>query len=163
MGSFFEFIDKKQREAKRHLKIIKKLLESSGIKVADHLKEDDPYIFAFNPQQNILFDGIRIYQIGSILAFRVQKEEKTHPFGKAYALPIEDMFDDLLEDNHNPEHAGKKLVESVAHEIKQFFVKSVEAEKELRDAEVKTGDDAMGKIVIRSNPNDYSNLIYSKG
>lgn len=162
MGTFIEFHDKKEREAKKHLKIVKKLLESQGFKVGDHLKDDDPYVFIYNPGQNIAFDGIRIYQIGTQLAFRIQKEENTHPFGKAYALPIEDMFNDLMSDNHKPEIAGKKVIESVTEEVKRFFTKSAEAEKDLKGAEIGGNPDPMNKVAIRSGSSDYSNLVYTK-
>lgn len=163
METFIEFVDKKEREAKKHLKIVKKLLESQGMKVADHLKEDDPYIFVSNPGQNITFDGIRLYKIGSQLAFRIQKEEKTHPFGKAYPLPIEDMFNDLMSDHHKPEVAGKKVIEAVTEEVKRFFIKSAEAEKDLRGAEIGGNPDPMNRIAIRSTGTDYSNMVYTKG
>jgi len=89
MLKFQEFVDKKEREAIRQLNIVKKLLESREMKVKSYLKEDDPYIFLVNPLKNTFFDGVRIYKIGNSLAFRVQKEEKTHPFGTAYPLDIE--------------------------------------------------------------------------
>jgi lipoate-protein ligase A len=160
MKTFVEFVNKKEREAKRHLKIIKKLLESQGMKVTDHLDDsDEPYIFMFNPQQNVTFDGIRIYQIGTQIAFRIQKEETTQPFGKAYPLDIEEMFNDLMSDHHKPEDAGKKVVEAVANEIKKFFIQSADAERDLRNGEF----DPMGKIVIRGGQSDYSNMVYTKG
>lgn len=162
MQSFFEFVDKKERESKRHLKIIKKLLESQNIKIGDHLDADDPYIFMHSPDKNVTFDGIRIYQIGSQIAFRIQKEENTQPFGKAYPLNIEDMFNDLLSDHHKPEEAGKKVISAVIEEVKRFFNKSAEAERDLRDTEFSTAD-PMGKVVIRSSGTDYSNMIYTKG
>lgn len=163
METFVEFVDKKEREAKKHLKIVKKLLESQGMKVADHLKADDPYIFVYNPGQNVAFDGVRIYQIGSQIAFRIQKEENTHPFGRAYPLPVEDMFNDLMSDNHKPEVAGKKVIQSVTEEVKSFFIKSAEAEKDLQQTQFGNASDPMNKIAIRSTGSDYSNLVYTKG
>ena len=162
MEKFNEFVDKKEREAKHHLKTIKKLLAFEGLKVVDYLGEEDPYIFVRNPGQNVTFDGIRIYQIGSQIAFRIQKEEGTEPFGKAYPLDIEKMFDDLMENNHKPEVAGKKVIEAVGNEIKQFFTRSAEAEKDLRGPEF-SGNNPLGKIAIRSTGSDYANMIYSKG
>lgn len=157
METFLEFTDKKERQAKRHLKIIKKLLESRGMKVADHLKDEDPYIFMFNPSENVSFGGIRIYQIGSQIAYRIQKEEHTHPFGKAYPLDIEEMFHDLMSDYHKPEEAGKKVVEAVIEEVKDFFAQSADAENELRSAEFDNG-----KIMMSSMGSDYSNMVYTK-
>ena len=158
MQNFCEFIDRKERESKRHLKIVKKLLESHGMKIKDYLDNDDPYIFVQNPGSKITFDGIRLYKIGSQLAYRIQMEENTHPFGKSYQLPIEDMFEDLLSDHHKPEVAGKKLIEAVAAEVKKFFTKSADAERDLLDTDLDAN-----RIAVRSTMGDYSNMVYSKG
>jgi len=162
MLKFQEFVDKKEREAIKQLSIVKKLLESQEMKVKNYLKEDDPYIFLVNPLKNTFFDGIRIYKIGDSLAFRVQKEEKTHPFGTAYPLDIEEMFNDLLSDHHKPEDAGKKVINAVTNEVKRFFEKSYKAEKDLRS--IQLDREPWNKVVIKSNDFgvDYSNLTYAK-
>lgn len=160
METFVEFVDKKEREAKQHLKIVKKLLESQGMKVSDHLKADDPYLFLFNPtENNVSFEGIRIYKIGSTLAFRIQKEEETHPFGRAYPLDIEEMFNDLLVDHHKPEEAGKRVIKAVRDEMVEFFKKTSEAEKDLRNFEFDPND-PFSRVAVRSNNMDYSNTMY---
>lgn len=163
MLSFQMFIDKKEREAKKQLKIIEHILKSNGFKVNDHLDDDDPYIFVKNPEKDTFFDGIRIYKIGSNISFRVQKQEKTEPFGKAYDLPIEEMFTDLISD-YKPHEAGEKIIQAVTTEVKKFFVKSHQAEKELRDKEFDRGAEPFGKVVVRSSDYgmDYSNLTYMK-
>lgn len=160
MIKFVEFIDKKKREAKKQLKIIEKILLKNGFKVKDHLDEDNSFIFVYNPEKSTFFEGIRIYKIGDQIAFRVQKEEKTEPFGTAYPMSIEDMFTDLISD-YQPEKAGHKIIEAVANEVRSFFKKSALAEKEIRDKEFER--DPYGKVVIRSSDfgMDYSNLTYS--
>ena len=162
MLKFQEFVDKKEREAIKQLNIVKKLLESQEMKVKSYLKEEDPYIFLVNPLKNTFFDGIRIYKIGDSLAFRVQKEEKTHPFGTAYPLDIEEMFNDLLSDHHKPEVAGKKVINAVSNEVKRFFEKSHKAEKDLRS--IQLDREPWNKVVVKSNDYgvDYSNLNYTK-
>src|SRR5581483_6254789 len=134
MLNFTEFIDKKEREAKKQLKIIEQILSKDGIKVKDHLGDDDPYIYVHNPEKSSLFGGIRIYKVGDNIAYRVQKEEKTEPFGKAYGMDIEEMFEDLIND-FKPEDAGKKIIHAVVQEVKKFFERTAKAEKELRDKE----------------------------
>ncbi len=163
MLEFKEFIDKKEREAKKQLKIIEHILATHGFSVKDHLDDDDPFLFVYNPKKNTFFDGIRVYKVGDNLAFRVQKQEKTEPFGKAYGLPIEDMFTDLITD-YKPEEAGKKIIAAVTTEVKKFFTKSSEAEKELRDKEFDNTGDPFGKVVVRSSDYgmDYSNMTYMK-
>lgn len=157
--TFNEFIDHKNRDAIKHLNTIKKLLESQDVKVSSHLNEVDPYIFVHNTGDRLSFQGIRIYQIGSQLAYRIQKEEKTHPFGKAYSLNLEEMYEDLLEDHPEPEKAGKALIKSVVDEVKKFFEKNVIAEKELQSQSVGMGNNNQyGAILIRNNPLDYGNM-----
>lgn len=162
--SFGEFVDKKKRESIRQLRLVKQLLEASGLKVENFLsvEDDEPYVFCHMPGNNGSFDGIRIYKIGDQLAFRVQKENKTHPYGKAYPLPIEEMFHDFLSDEDvDQRKAGKKVIESVVKEIRRFFDKSVEAEREERDQE-NNMDDAHGNVLVRTTGTDYSSLVYNK-
>lgn len=134
MEQFLEFIDRKQRDAKKHLDLIERLLKQNGMQATQHLDEDDPYVFVKSPGQKLSFDGIRIYEIGQMVAYRIQKEEKTHPYGKAYLLDIEDMFNDFMGENMEEEEAGNKVIESVVEEIKKFFDKSAKAEQELKDS-----------------------------
>lgn len=161
--TFGDFVDKKKRECVRQLTLIKQLLEVSGLKVENFLteSEDDPYIFCFSPSQNS-FDGIRVYKIGKTIAFRVQKENETHPYGAAYPLPVEEMFHDFLGDRDiDQKKAGKKVIEAVSKEIRRFFEKSIEAESEERekDNEMNKGG---GNSLIRGSGSDYSSLVYNK-
>jgi len=161
--NFGDFIDKKQRDAMKQLKLIEQLLTLQGFKVDDFMTEgheDDPYIFVSNPSKNTSFDGVRIYKIGDIIAFRIQKESETHPYGNAYTLDIERMFDDLMSEEEMDEiKAGKLVMKAVAKELKSFFDKSQEAEDESRSGDVMSGDD---NVMIRSTGTDYSSQIYSK-
>ena len=163
MQQFMEFVDRKEREGKRHLKILDKVFQSQGFDTKEHTSSEDPYLYVSNPTKNASFDGIRIYKIGSTLAFRIQKEEKTHPFGRAYELDVEDMFQDLLTDHHKPEDAGKALIKSLAEELKLFFIQQAKAENELK-ANLMGSDpkDPFTRIVIRATGGDYSNMITTK-
>lgn len=163
MQQFMEFVDRKEREGKRHLKILDKLFQSQGFDTREHTSNEDPYLYVVNPTKNASFDGIRIYKIGSTLAFRIQKEEKTHPFGKAYQLDVEDMFQDLLTDHHKPEEAGKALVKSLAEEVKLFFKQQAKAENELKASFIGADPkDPFARIVIRAMGGDYSNMVTTK-
>lgn len=162
--SFGDFVDKKKRESIRQLKLMQQILEQGGLKVENFLNSKDdsePYIFCYSPSRNGGFDGVRIYKIGSELAFRIQKESKTHPYGSAYSLPIESMFSDFLSDDGVDEaKAGKKIIESVGKELKKFFERSVEAERNDRQMDL----DSMsgGSVLVRTTGTDYSALIYNK-
>jgi hypothetical protein len=161
MIKFIQFIDRKERESKKQLKIIEHILAKHGMKVKDHLDDDDPFLFVYNPKKNTFFDGIRIYKIGDQIAFRIQKEEKTEPFGKAYGMDIEDMFTDLLTDHH-PHKAGERIMQAIITEVKKFFERSSLAEKELREKELDANP--WGKVIVRSSDfgMDYSSLSYQK-
>lgn len=164
--SFGEFVDKKKRESIRQLTLLKQLLESGGMKVENFLDtddKDDPYIFCFMPTRNGSFDGIRIYKIGENIAFRIQKENKTHPYGSAYPLPIEEMFHDFLADEDaDQKKAGEKVIKSVVKEVRRFFDKSVEAEREEREQAIEAEKDTEGNVLVRTTGTDYSSLVYNK-
>lgn len=162
--SFGDFVDKKKRESIRQLKLMHKLLEQNGLKVENFIDGKDgsePYIFCYAPTKELGFDGIRIYKIGSELAFRIQKESKTHPYGSAYSLPIESMFSDFLSDDGvDQAKAGKKIIESVGKEIKKFFERSIEAERNERKLDLDNMSN--GNVLVRTTGTDYSALIYNK-
>lgn len=164
--SFGDFVDKRKRDNLRQLGLIRQTLESQGFKVDNFLEnsEEDPYVFVFNPSRNGSFDGLRIYKIGDIISFRIQKENKTHPYGAAYAIPIEDMFQDFMSDEDIDEvGAGKKVMESVAKEIRKFFEKSVEAERDERDKILdRDNSNGAGGVLVKTTGTDYSSLVHNK-
>lgn len=160
--SFGSFVDKKKRESIRQLELMKKILEQNNFKVRDFLNEQDsdPYIFCYNPLKNSSFEGIRIYKIGNELAFRIQKESQTHPYGSAYPLPVESMFNDFLTDNTDEDEVSKQLVEAIGKEINNFFEKSSKAEESSR--KLSYNKDSVGSVLVRSTGTDYASLIYNK-
>jgi len=165
--SFGEFVNKKKRECVKQLGILKQILEQGGMKVDNFIdadSDDEPYIFCVSPTKNGSFDGVRIYKIGDQLAFRVQKENKTHPYGSAYPLPIEEMFNDFLSDEGTDQKkAGKKVIEAVNKEIKRFFEKSLEAERDEKERNIESEEESGGSVSVRSTSGtDYSAQIYSK-
>ena len=151
---FSSFIDKKNREARRELGIIRDILAEAKLKVEDFIKDDVPYIFLSNTDEDLDFDGVRIYKIGSDIAFRIQKENKTEPYGEAYALDVEEIFGDLITDM-SEEKAAKKVKEAVVEEFKNFFKKSVEAQEEIAGE----GGDPQSKIIVNGTAGDLSNAM----
>jgi hypothetical protein len=157
MKQFLEFIDRKQREGKKHLKLIERVLRKGGLQIYSHLEEEDhPYLFVKAPNK-LSFDGIRIYEIGEMIAYRIQKEEKTHPYGKARLLDLESMFNDYMSENMKEKEAGKRVMESVVNEVRKFFLKTSNAEKEMIDS----GQDDPG-LIIKTGGNDYSNAVINR-
>jgi len=147
MFDFKEFVDKKGRAARRELGIIKRMLESRGLKAVLHNDEDNPYVFLKAPNDKLSFDGIRIYKIGETLAYRIQKDEKAKPYGTAYPLNIEEMFYDFLADEMDEDKAGKGVIESVAKQFGRFFERTAEVEKKLLVNSVDKRRDTYGKVV----------------
>lgn len=163
--SFGEFVDKKKRESVRQLGLVKQLLERHGLKVDNFTSpeddEEEPYIFCHNHLKAGSFDGVRIYKIGNDLAFRIQKESKTHPYGSAYPLPIESMFYDFMSDEDvDQKKAGQKVIEAVGKEVRRFFDKSAEADRDYRKRDLEK--EGQGNTYIRSTGTDYSSLVYTK-
>jgi hypothetical protein len=165
--SFGEFVDKKKRECIKQLGILKQILEQGGMKVENFIhaeSDDEPYIFCASHAKNASFDGVRIYKIGDQLAFRVQKENKTHPYGSAYPLPIEEMFNDFLSDEGTDQKkAGKKVMDAVIKEIKRFFEKSIEAENDEKERDIESNDGAGNVSIGSTGGTDYSAMVFNKG
>lgn len=161
---FNEFIDKKGRENKHQLKVVKKVLEHNGFTVDEFLNDkSDVYIFLHAPDDRLSFEGVRIYKIGDILAYRVQKEKDTHPYGKAYPLDVEGMFNDLMSEGGKEKQSGERVIKGIIGEFQHFFTKSLEAEKELKSSDVQDDrKDGMGSIVNKSSMLDYATSISNR-
>jgi hypothetical protein len=160
MNGFSQFVDKKTRKSRKHLKLIEQILTNNGLTVKNHLEEgEEPYLFVVSPIRKVSFEGIRIYQTGETIAYRIQKEEKTHPYGRAYRLDIQEMYEDLVSDEVNVEQAAKEVAEAIVKELQQFFEKSHEAERELRGGEFDKDNDPLGRVVVRSSGTDYSSQV----
>jgi len=151
---FSSFIDKKNARAREELEIIRDILKDGGLKVQDFLKSDSPYIFLSSPQEGLNFEGVRIYKVGSNLAYRIQNENSTEPYGQAYSLDLEDIFSDLVSDMSG-EKAADKIKEAVVDEFKNFFKKSSEAQQELNS----TPGDPQSKIMVNGSAGDISNTM----
>jgi hypothetical protein len=162
MDQFIEFVSKKDRDSKTQLGIVKKILEKHNLQVKDFREDSEPYIFVLNPGGGLSFDGIRIYKIGGTLAFRVQREDRTHPYGKSYNLDLQEMFSDYMSENMKHEEAGNKVARALVHEISDFFKKSSQAEKEIANGEFEDG--ALDQAAIRSTTGtDYSSKVLGAG
>jgi hypothetical protein len=162
MRSFRDFYENKVRLAIKQLNIVAQVVEKAGFKVDHFLDEqfDEPYCFVHNPNKNTSFQGVRMYKIGDKIAYRIQRENKTHPYGNAYTLDVELMFDDLMEEGeHKPEQVGQKVMEMVAKELRSFFEESADAEKQKDSKDSDKEQDGLGQVHIR-NPQggDYSSM-----
>lgn len=157
MQQFLEFIDRKQRQDIDDLETVAKALKKGKLDVKEHLNEDQPYLFVKANNKKLSFEGIRVYKIGKHVAYRIQRLEKSEPFGKTYALNLEDMFNDYMSDGMSQEEAGQKVIESLSEEVKKFFKKSEKAEEEMRTGQ----KDGLG-LIIKTGGTDYSSTVLNR-
>jgi hypothetical protein len=132
-ATFFEFVDRKQRATIRHLKIIKRILDHTDIQTAAHVgtAKNDPFLYVYNPDGTTNF-GLRVYGIGDQLAFRLQRKEDTHPYGKPEQVDIESMWDDLKADGKEDGAAASQLIKDIGRQFRDYFKESAKAEKRAR-------------------------------
>ena len=161
MRNFKDFLNKKTRKSKQQLHTVKKVLEEQGLDVKDNLGSDDPYLFVKNPtNKRTSFSGVRIYKIGDQIAYRVQKEEKTHPYGVAYLLDLESAFSDFLSDMKE-EQAVEEVIKAVGVELKAFFEKSSDAESQIKRIQISDKDDPMRTTSVKDMGADYGATIFT--
>jgi hypothetical protein len=151
---FSSFLDKKTNEMKRQLKIIKDIVSESELKVEESLDHKEPYLFVSNSEKGLDF-GVRIYKVGSEIAYRIQRRKDTQPYGEAYPLNLESGFADLISDM-SQDDAAEKIKKAVVNDIKLFFKKSSEANNDLLSS---GANDGTGRIIISSGNGDLSNSM----
>lgn len=153
---FFDYVNRKLLNSKRKLKIIHKMLDSVGIKNKIYTKNiDDPHLFVYSTDENCDFEGIRIYPVGSNIAFRIQNRRDTHPYGKSYLLDFETVFNTFMsKKDAEPEKAGEEVIRYFVEEIKKFFKMSAEAQTNF--------DKNDNKLMLRNTGTDYSANVYNK-
>jgi hypothetical protein len=152
---FSAFVDRKVNKARKELEVVRDVLAAGGVKVEDHLKDQDPYLFIPSTKQSLDFGGVRIYKIGSDLAYRLQNEEGTEPYGASYSMDIEGMFEDLISEM-GEDKAAEEVKKAVVEEINGFFERSLKAQDELASS----GFDPHSKImVVPGKAGDLSNMM----
>ena len=165
--SFTDFLGTKDRDAKKHLKILEQILKKSGFHVADHTEDrKDPYVYVYKPDQvdsileNLSFGGIRLYHRGKdLMCYRRQMKDDVEPFGETYFLDIRGMFKNVLGETHNKKKIGHEVIKYIIEELKMFFIDSAKAEKE---EEPKSDQGKMGAVTAPAGgAGDYSNQVFN--
>lgn len=160
---FSSFIDIKNKKLIKELKILKEVL-SKNFQVDSFLEDESPYIFVKSKNKDLEFEGVRVYKIGSNWAYRIQNESQTEPYGKAYPLDLEKMFEELIPDM-SEEEAGSVIAEALVEEFNSFFTKSSKIQKELTigtisKASITRNDNTDVPVLVGSNSGDFINSIY---
>lgn len=151
---FSSFLDKKKKQTINELKIIKDVLAQGDLKVEDFTEEETPYLFVNSTEKSLDFDGVRVYKVGSNIAYRIQREKKTEPYGGAYPLDLENMFSELISDM-SEEKAAEEIKKAVIEEFKTFFKRSSEAQDEINSGMI----DDSGRKLVSSGFGDISNSM----
>ena len=164
MSSFGEFVDKKMRVARKRLGLVEKVLVREKFVVRPHMEDtDEPYVYVVSPNNRLSFGGIRVYMSGDSPTWRVQKDDKTHPYGKSYRLDIEEMYDDLMsEEDMTEKEAVTEVVAAVGKELNKFFKESLKAEKDIKHSEFDAIGDPLGRVMVRSSMLDYGSLVNNR-
>ena len=163
--TFLEYVNKKQRDAIRELSVVKRIMKQGGLEVASHLhaKDDDPYLFIYNPDSAPEF-GLRVYKLGGQdIYYRPQKKEKTHPWGEAKTLDIKGMFEDIMSDEKEEGKVAKQIIKSVSEEIRHYFKANAKADKDHKKG--LADKSPLGAVAFRSSLDvgDFSNVSYGIG
>lgn len=152
---FSAFVDKKTNKARKELEVVKDVLDGGGVKVEDHLKSDDPYLFVPSTKQSLDFGGLRIYKIGSGIAYRIQNEGGSEPYGASYPMDIEGMFEDIVSDMDEGK-AAEEVKNAIVEEVKNFFERSLKAQDKMGES----GADPHSKImVVPGRSTDIGNMM----
>ena len=102
MELFTEFVDRKQRDAKKHLKIIERMFKTSGLQAKGYFEEDNPYVFVKAPK-SLSFEGVRIYEIGNMVA----EEEAGKKVIQSVVSELKRFFDKSEKAEEDLETAGE--------------------------------------------------------
>lgn len=151
---FSTFIDKKTNKARKELAIVMEVLKEGGLQVEDFLKGADPYLYIPSTKKNLDFGGVRVYKIGSTIAYRIQNEGDTEPYGVSYPLDVEGMFEDILGEM-DEDKAAEEIKKAVVEEVQNFFERSLEAQDEISSRQF----DPQSKIVVGGKAGDLSNMM----
>jgi hypothetical protein len=170
MLTFLEYSIHRVREQQpKKLGLLLKSIKSAGLVAIDHTDDEkDPHIFVRAHPQPEEFQGIRLYILGHIVAFRSQKLEDTAPYGKAYLLDMQKIYEDLLEeeDPKNEEEKKetlKKLVRIIGDKIRKYWSDTIEDEEEQLQDELGGMErtDIGGAMLAPAYGNDYSSAVYN--
>ncbi len=154
---FSSFLDIKNKKIIEQLEILEKIL-SKKFKVDSFLQNESPYVFVYSQEENLPFQGVRIYKVGSNWAYRIQNENETQPYGKAYPLKLEEIYEDLVADSQEKD-VGEIIANALIEEFENFFKKSSEAEMN-NNSFIITKKDVSNQTIVGRNSGDFSNMIY---
>jgi len=159
-----EFYNVLDDQKKTDLETLLRIFRSDGLKVHEFLdRKKDPYIYVFNPLNDLSFQGISVYKHGDILCYRPQRYQDSQPYGAAYLVKMQDIYDDLIYKEKEKSRALSVLCKKLCKDVRSFFRQSKGAEDSIMKSQMRSPSDidGTGQIVIRNTGTDYSDKIYS--
>lgn len=167
MKTFIEYqLHRVKQDHPRKLKLLSKMLTQSGLFVDDRFDDEDSHIFVSAIPKPEEFDGIRIYFLGNVCCYRVQKMKDTEPYGNSYLLDLQKMFDDILIEKGQKasnKDCVEALIERVGKELRKFFANSIDDEEDYIQSQIDSdrGSDAGNAMIAPAYGTDYSSHVYS--
>lgn len=166
MKTFLEYSIHRVREHDPDkLKLLLAALTKAGLFVTDKTHEEkDPHLFVQAIPQPEEFEGIRIYILGNICAYRVQKLRDTEPYGKAYLLDLQGMYDDSIKQlgtKGDKKFYVEDLIKKLGAKLKKFYIDSIKDEDEYLQSQLDGDDrtDIGGAMIAPTNGGDYANKV----
>lgn len=166
MKTFLEYnIHRVREHDPDKLKLLLSALTKAGMFVLDKTDmEKDPHLFVQAIPQPEEFEGIRIYILGNICAYRVQKLKDTEPYGKAYLLDLQGMYDDSIRElgtKGDKKFYIEDLLSKLGNKLKKFYFDSIRDEEEYIQSQLDGEDmtDIGSAMVVPTNGGDYANKV----
>lgn len=132
MLSFKEYVNNDKNRNKEILEKIADLLRrTKGIEIYSFLERDEEsYIFALVPVESKLSEklkkiklGIRIYNIGNDIIYRLQKGPKGFPIGVAKKLVDKEEIENLIDSGESNTGAHNTLIRKIPEKLGKFMRK----------------------------------------
>jgi len=150
--SFKAYLGAKDRENRKHLSVLKKILDND-FQIDDYSENrDDPHLF-IHSEGDVSFGGVRVYFIGGDVAFRIQNEKK-QPYGTAYQIPVQEISEDAMVHTDDNDKIAHEVSKAILAELKDFFKQSAAAENDPKK------QDPLNSILVKNfNGTDYANRV----
>lgn len=124
MKTFDNYISTQQKKSIEKLHLVGQILKMGELKVKEFFNDKyDPYLYVLS-NADTQFEGIRVYPIENVIAFRVQNMEDTQPYGKAVEINVEEMLEDNISSNQDGNNLGEEIAQNIIEQIKNFFNKN---------------------------------------
>lgn len=126
MSIFSDYLKSRNYSGRRKLAIFAEVMRRADLHVIPRFDGAEPHLFVSRGPDRT---GVRIYEIGDRLAFRVQDLPDGEPHGRAFGIDVQRLFEEIIEeiDDKTPENAAWLLLGELGNAMKSFFADSIKA------------------------------------